>query len=345
MRRDSYADAEDVRPSPLQVSVTPLHSLNRALRSAAGGYSDGTPQVWCDAIRTHLRTADYETLAPVACPCPLLTPRPLLRVIPPGESFKDAIEGMTTTPIELLEEEIARCGALLGNGTWDAAARDPARWLRRYLASLLRAWKGFDPIWRQPRAALDREVERIGTATALDAQLELLTGVVRMGGVKHDGRCVKDNFYGGVLRFPANGIVLIPLVAGEASRGRVWADDNIGYVSYPLCSVSARGPESPPAALETLLGLPRAQILRVLGRPASIGALAEVLRAVPSAATRHVNALEATGLVERHRRGRNVLVSRTARGKALLELYDDASKKLSENWAGANVLCANPRSI
>jgi len=48
---------------------------------------------------------------------------------------------------------------------------------------------------------------------------------------------------------------------------------------------------------------------------------------VPSAATHHVNALQAAGLVERHRRGRNVLVDRTARGEALLELYDDANSR------------------
>jgi DNA-binding MarR family transcriptional regulator len=164
-------------------------------------------------------------------------PRPLLGLAPaPGESFKDGVERMMGTPIELLAEEIARCGTLLGNGAWDDAARDPGLWLRRYVASLLRAWKGFRPVWRQARAALDREVERIGTVTALDAQLELLDG-------------------------------LLPTGVVQGAR--------------------------------------------------------EVLRAVPSAATHHVDALEAAGLVERYRRGRNVLVDRTARGEAPLELYDE----------------------
>lgn len=201
--------------------------------------------------------------------------------------------------------------------------RDPGLWLRRYVASLLRAWKGFGPIWRQARSALDREVERIGTATALDAQLELLDGLLPTGVVK-DGRwCVTDNFYDGPMRFPDSGVVLLPLVAGKASKGLVWAGDILEYVSYPLRCVLALGPEPPAAALEGLLGLPRALILRALGCPTSIGTLAEALRAVPSAATHHVDALEAAGLVERYRRGRNVLVDRTARGAALLELYDE----------------------
>ena len=99
----------------------------------------------------------------------------------PGESFNDAIERMIATPLELLAEEIARCSAVLANGAWDVAARDPDRWLRRYIATLLRAWKGFGPIWEQARPALDREVQRIGTATALDAQLELLDGLLTNG--------------------------------------------------------------------------------------------------------------------------------------------------------------------
>jgi DNA-binding MarR family transcriptional regulator len=127
------------------------------------------------------------------------------------------------------------------------------------------------------------------------------------------------------MRFPDSGVVLTPLVASEASKGLAWADDILGYVSYPVRSVLARAPQPPAAALEGLLGVQRTQILRTLKRPTSIGTLAERLRAVPSAATHHVNTLQAAGLVERHRHGRTVLVERTARGEALLELYDAAA--------------------
>jgi DNA-binding transcriptional ArsR family regulator len=135
------------------------------------------------------------------------------------------------------------------------------------------------------------------------------------------------------MRFPDSGVVLTPLVASEGSKGLAseaskalsLADDILGYVSYPVRSVLARVPHPPAAALEGLLGIQRTQILRALRRPASIGTLADILHAVPSAATHHVNALQAAGLVERHRHGRNVLVDRTARGEALLELYDDAA--------------------
>jgi DNA-binding transcriptional ArsR family regulator len=304
-----YVEAQDVRRSPFRVSVTPLPSLYAALPSAVGGGCGDTPRAWCDASRRNLRAADYETLAPFVRPCPMPIPDSLLGLADaPGASFKDIVERMVATPIELLAEEIARCQTLVDEGSWDVAARDPGRWLRRYVASLLRAWKGFGPIWEQARLALDREVERIGTATALDAQLELLDGLLPNGVVKNDRWYPNGKCYDGPMRFPDSGVILTPLVASEVSKGLLWADDILGYVSYPVRSVLARGPQPPAAALEGLLGIQRTQILRALGRPASIGTLADILHAVPSAATHHVNALQAAGLVQRHRHGRNVLV-------------------------------------
>jgi DNA-binding transcriptional ArsR family regulator len=114
----------------------------------------------------------------------------------------------------------------------------------------------------------------------------------------------------------------MPLVAGERSSIVARTGDVIESIAYPVRSVLGLEPVEPPAApLEALLGTPRAQILRAMEGPTGIGAVAESLRAVPSVATHHVDNLEAAGLVTRQRRGRNVLVSRTARGEALLEVY------------------------
>jgi DNA-binding MarR family transcriptional regulator len=85
------------------------------------------------------------------------------------------------------------------------------------------------------------------------------------------------------------------------------------------------GPEAsvPAASLEALIGLPRARILRRLERPRTMGELAQLIASLPSAVTHHVATLAAAGLVARKRRGRRVLVDRSARGTALLALYDD----------------------
>jgi DNA-binding transcriptional ArsR family regulator len=325
-----YIEAEDVRRSPFRVALAPLPSLGAALRDAAGAGRNATPEAWCEAIRRHLRAQDYETLAPLVTPGPTLVPDPLVGLAePPGESFKDAIERMMATPIDLLAAEIAACRAAAGNPGWAEAERDPPRWLRRYVASLLRAWKGFGPLWRNARPALDREMERIAMATALDAQLELLDGLLPESELD-DGRwIVSCRFWEGRVRFPDCGVVLMPLVAGERSSIFVRTDDILGSISYPVRSVLGTEPAEPPQApLESLLGIPRAQILRAVTRPTSIGRLAEALRAVPSAATHHVAALENAGLVARDRCGRNVLVRRTGRGEALLELYGEAEREV-----------------
>jgi DNA-binding transcriptional ArsR family regulator len=54
----------------------------------------------------------------------------------------------------------------------------------------------------------------------------------------------------------------------------------------------------------------------------TVGALAELLITVPSAVTHHTSALGSAGLVERERRGRHVFIRRTARGTALLAIYE-----------------------
>jgi DNA-binding MarR family transcriptional regulator len=78
--------------------------------------------------------------------------------------------------------------------------------------------------------------------------------------------------------------------------------------------------------LTIITGGPRARVLRSLGEPRAMGDLAAELGVAPSSATHHVRALEAAGLVARRRDGSTILVSRTARGAALIMLCDAAPR-------------------
>lgn len=331
-----YIEADEVRRRPFRVAVAPLPSLQAALVEAVGTGRKGTPPAWRRAIRTHLRERDYETLAPFVTRGPTLVPDPLLGLAePPGETLKDGIERIVATPHDELLAETEVCRAATGSTAWRELERDPARWLRRYVASLLRAWNGFAPIWRQAQTALDREIERVGVATAVDAQLELLDGLLAQGSVD-DGRwCLRCKFAVGRREFPDTGLVLLPLVAGDGGSIVDVAGSTMRRVGYPVPALrQLMADEASAPALEGLVGIPRAQILRALDSPTSIGRLAEALRAVPSAATHHVSALEAAGLVTRDRCGQQVLVRRTPRGEALLALYDDAVAGRSSRLAG-----------
>jgi DNA-binding MarR family transcriptional regulator len=322
-----YVEADEVRRRPFRVAVTPIPSLQGALVDAIGTGRKGTPVAWRRAIRAHLHERDYETLAPFVTRGQTLVPDPLLGMAdPPGESFKSAIERMIATSEDELLAEVEVCRRATGNRAWDELERDPQRWLRGYIGTLLRAWKGFGPVWRRAQGALDREVERIGVATAVDAQLELLDGLLASARVDNGRWAIQCKFGEGPKVFPETGLILMPLVAGDGGSIIDVADATMRRIGYPVPSLAELGVDEARApALEDLLGIPRAQILRALDCPTSIGRLAEALRAVPSAATHHVSALEAAGLVRRDRCGRQVLVHLTARGRSLLALYEEVA--------------------
>jgi DNA-binding MarR family transcriptional regulator len=79
---------------------------------------------------------------------------------------------------------------------------------------------------------------------------------------------------------------------------------------------------------EALLGWQRARILRGLDAARRPGQIAEALRMVPAGATHHLIRLEAADLLIRKRHGRHVLVERTLRGTALLDVYAEDSQIL-----------------
>jgi DNA-binding MarR family transcriptional regulator len=57
-------------------------------------------------------------------------------------------------------------------------------------------------------------------------------------------------------------------------------------------------------------------------RPASCGTIAQALFMAPGGVTHHLRHLERAGLARRTRTGREVTVHLTARGRALLDLYE-----------------------
>jgi DNA-binding MarR family transcriptional regulator len=73
--------------------------------------------------------------------------------------------------------------------------------------------------------------------------------------------------------------------------------------------------------LDALLTPARARLLRLLDGESPMSRLAMRSGIAAGAATDHVHALVAAGLVSRRRAGRRRLASRTARGEVLLDRY------------------------
>jgi hypothetical protein len=316
-----YLEESDLIARPLRVAEAPVHSLLMAMRDAAGAERAGTPEAWRRVIRSHLTARDYEVLAPLATSRPTLVPSALVPLPRPASQTLQAGLEQIVAAGDALGGEVDECVGSGGAGDWCDAARDPQRWIRGLALAMTRAWVGFRPIWQARREQLAAEAERVSGAAGRGAHLQVLGDLIGCAHVRDDRWVFEWPGAQDVrLDVPPEGLTLVPLVAG--SRASIVDVDGpvVRLVGYPL-RPRLRTPEP---TLEALLGIPRARILRELDEPASNNRLAAVLQTVPSAATHHVSALSAAGLVVRDRSNGSLRVRRTARGDALVALYDAA---------------------
>ncbi|WP_245656114.1 ArsR/SmtB family transcription factor [Microtetraspora fusca] len=84
-----------------------------------------------------------------------------------------------------------------------------------------------------------------------------------------------------------------------------------------MATLWTAAPATDEPALVSLLGAPRARLLRLLEEPLPTVELARRLRVTPSAVSQHLRVLYATGLVTRARDGRQVLYRRSSLGDRL----------------------------
>ncbi|MGO4420754.1 ArsR/SmtB family transcription factor, partial [Streptomyces sp. MCAF7] len=115
------------------------------------------------------------------------------------------------------------------------------------------------------------------------------------------------------------GLLLIPSVFAQKPAPPINPDDP-PVLAYPSRAVATlwAPPSTPDAtALASLLGAPRATLLRILEEPLATTEVARRLSVTPSAVSQHLRVLYATGLVTRARHGRQVLYRRSSLGDQL----------------------------
>jgi DNA-binding transcriptional ArsR family regulator len=317
-------DLDQLERRPLRVTLSPAPSLF-ALAADAAGAQRGAPREWLARVLAHLDRRDLATLTPLAVRPGGFTPA---SVMPRNGSTEtelfEELDRIAELPAEALLDDIAFARGPSPNGAWATVARHPRRWLPRYAAVLRKAWRGVRGPWFDAAELFEREVRRVGVAGARGAGAELLAAIHPRARVRDGYWCLPDPELA-VLRVPERGLTLIPILGGSDSAGAgLHADGTLDWITYPLADAWEQRGLEPHAGLEALLGQQRARVLRELESPRSVGVLAKALIAVPSAATHHVGALEAAGLVIRERDGRRVIVHRTARGRRLVALYDEA---------------------
>lgn len=305
----------------VRTALTPLPTVTLLVMEALGTRR-GTPSSWYEPVRAALGPAGVALLGPllgagsrsVIPDC--LVPQPA--VFRP--SFDDEVERIATTSPEELVSHIEANDLL--DSEWSLVARAPSQWLGAYSGALQQAWGAARPLWERATPLLEREVGRVGAALARGSFDLLVDGITPKARVE-DGRLYLSCQDGPVAVAP--GLVMAPLVAGVSASLVTCRSDAVDFFGYPLPGarrLSEMRAHVPVDGLRALLGEPRAQILRHLDQMTTAGALAESMLYVPSAISHHLLALERAGLVDRVREGRHVVVSRTPRANALLNLYE-----------------------
>jgi DNA-binding transcriptional ArsR family regulator len=128
-----------------------------------------------------------------------------------------------------------------------------------------------------------------------------------------------------------NGVVLIPSVFNWPHVSVSKATSSQTILMYPARGTATVWQSGEcgagPAAVEELLGAPRARLLTALRSPATTTALARQLGVTPSAVSQHLAVLHRGGLVDRRRTGRSVLYQTSELGLALLEPYSGGAAR------------------
>lgn len=318
-----------MRDAALRFVVSPFWTLALWTASSIGDGADVPPRVRRE-ILGRLRARDVEALHPMRPGAARTVPVFAAGTLTPGtHSVKDELERIAATPVEMAERVLGDLVAQDGNEVWHGPARAPTVWTRSFVLALARAWPAVEPAWRVAAPRLRREVERAATAASLGAQAEMLTGIWP------GSRVVPERFEfdvtsgGWPTRLTLHGgkLLLTPMLGMRPRRLLGYDRDadtrelhDLTYAVRPS-PIRTPAPDQDATSLSALVGPARSRILRSLTRPRDMGAIAELLQGARSSATRHVDLLQNSGLVERRTEGRYVIVRLTPRGERLLELY------------------------
>jgi hypothetical protein len=311
----------------VRVALDPYISV-LALVTDALGRPRGAPEKWRRLVRSSLSPASGRAVLPITAPCYSVTPDCVTPKNPAREvSVRDQVEWLHAISVD---ELLGDFRSVFGEPPlhWQSVLRQPLAWLRSYADAMAEVWPCVQPLWARAKPLLEHEVRRVGIA-AMRGGLDLILDRLHPASqFDNDVLKIRDPEPG---RFDlqARQLVLVPMLSGKQALICNLERSDAVWIAYPLPGVSqlfgdssdARRAGSP---LESVLGPVRAQILLAVERPKTMTELVGLARLAPSAITYHCERMAAARLVWREKRGREVWVSRTSRGDALIDLFDMA---------------------
>jgi DNA-binding transcriptional ArsR family regulator len=315
--------------SEVRVALDPYMSV-LALTTDALGRRRGAPQAWRRRILASLSPRGAKAILPIAAPSYSVTPDCVTPLNPAREiPVNVQVEWLHAIPEDELLGDIHSVFDQTPPPPWRDALRRPRTWVHAYASAIADAWRYIEPLWIQAQPMLEREVGRIGAA-AVRGGLDLIL----------DRLHPASQFDNNVLRIrdpePASfelagrPLVLVPMLSGAQALICNLDRTDAVWIAYPMPGVGQLFPVpkisrgAVPAHLESVMGPMRAQILRAVERPLTMSELVRLSRIAPSELTYHCERLAAAGLVQPEKRGPEVWVSQTGRGRSLIALLTEA---------------------
>jgi len=175
------------------------------------------------------------------------------------------------------------------------------------------------PSWPRIRDVLERDVLYRSRALARGGLASLFDGLAPL--IMLDEPNIRVRFEGleSTRAVGGHGLQLRPSAFIWPYAAASLDESRPAEIFYPARGVAALFSEGRhhDAALGTLIGSTRAEVLSLLAEPMHTSALARLVGRSPGNVADHLKALRGSGLVERARVGRHVIYSRTVLGDAL----------------------------
>jgi DNA-binding transcriptional ArsR family regulator len=256
-----------------------------------------------------------------------LTPRPTT----PWPDFQRELATLRATPPETIWPELERTFLPIEGAVprrLAGAREDPERTLAEIADALAAYWETcLAPEW-WPRAKSLLEADIVYRARVLAERGAAVLFGELSNRLSWDGRRL-------VIRWESEptpgapsydveaagqGLLLIPTCFSHGALSMVTPTGPpvVVYQARGVATLAERvEPRPAGAALERLLGVPRARLLLMLDEPVSTTELARLLAVTPGAVSQHLKVLSDAGLTSRARHGRSVLYMRSALGDSL----------------------------
>jgi DNA-binding transcriptional ArsR family regulator len=253
---------------------------------------------------------------------------------PTGKSpgFDEELTRMYATPDEPVRASLRR---VFGADPWPDTAKDlferPQESLAEIAAELAECHdRLIVPHWERMRSVLDADVAHHAGLLASGGARSLFSDL-HPGLRWADGKLFMTDAEDGLNRqvmLGPDGLVLVPSVFIWPEWSVKKSTSTQTTLLYPARGVARVWDDLGPgdsggardlAAVEALLGGPRARLLIALRSPATTSALAGRFGVTPGAVSQHLAVLHRGGLVDRQRSGRTVLYQASELGLALLE--------------------------